>query len=433
MGGKASILIVLGFSLIFAVAGTNFNRVASTSVDNVTDYFSQTTAFNIAQSAANMAANKIFNNPTWMAGFSNKEFSGGKMSATVELVDAFTDTRKITATGVYYDPVNKKDISKSIVIVLQPGRFSRFAYYSAYEPSGIWWTTNDVVWGPMHVQGALSVQGRPVFWGKVTTQSGINYYDPGKYVTKRVWNGRKWVYQSVWEPGSDDPQFLGGYESGVDLKMPDNGVSKLDTASLGGYKFNDKDTVYLLFQGDSIKIKYAKLGSYSSVFAKTFAPNGVIFASNSVLRLEGTVKGKYTVAVSGTSGKGKVFIDNDIVYNSDPRINSNSTDLLGIVAQNDVIITENAANNSDVNIHASIYSQNGGFGAENYNTRPVSGNINLLGGITQSTRRAVGTFSSSSGVTAGFSKNYRYDERLRIASPPFYPATGTFQVVSWYE
>jgi hypothetical protein len=313
MGGKASILLVLGFSLIFAVAGINFNRVASSSVDNVTYYYAETNAFNIAQSAANIAANKIFTNPTWTAGFTDKEFSNGKMSVSVELLNDFANTRKVTATGIYYDPVKKKEIRKDIIIKLQPGRFSRFAYYSANEPSGIWWTTNDVVWGPMHVQGELSVQGRPVFWGRVTTESGIKYYDPGEWVTKRVWNGRRYVYQTVWEPSTDDPQFLDGYQSGVDLPMPLDGVNVLDTASLGGYRFTNRDTVYLMFQGDSIKIKYAKFGTYSSVFAKTFAPNGVIFAENSVLRLEGTVKGKYTVAVSGTSSRGKVFIDNDIV------------------------------------------------------------------------------------------------------------------------
>ena len=70
-----------------------------------------------------------------------------------------------------------------------------------------------------------------------------------------------------------------------------------------------------------------------------------------------------------------------------------------------------SANNSDINIDASIFCQNGGFGAENYSTRPVSGNINLLGGIQQNVRQAVGTFNSY-GITSGFNKRYMYDKRL---------------------
>jgi hypothetical protein len=95
-------------------------------------------------------------------------------------------------------------------------------------------------------------------------------------------------------------------------------------------------------------------------------------------------------------------------------------------------MTENAANNSSINIHASIYCEKGGFGAENYADRPPSGNINLLGGIIQHTRKAVGTFGGG-GIKSGYAKRYLYDERLLVASPPFFPGTGGFEIVSWLE
>ncbi len=37
MGGKAAMLLVLGFSLIFLVFGSNFNSLSTRSVDNNTD------------------------------------------------------------------------------------------------------------------------------------------------------------------------------------------------------------------------------------------------------------------------------------------------------------------------------------------------------------------------------------------------------------
>jgi hypothetical protein len=125
-------------------------------------------------------------------------------------------------------------------------------------------------------------------------------------------------------------------------------------------------------------------------------------------------------------------LDDDVIFSEDPRTHSGSTDLLGIIAQNEVLITDNEANHDDINIQASIYCENGGFGAENYDSRPVSGNINLLGGIIQHTRRAVGTFNSY-GPASGFSKRYKYDERLMVASPPMFPGTGSFEIVSWLE
>ncbi|OGU98517.1 MAG: hypothetical protein A3J84_06600 [Ignavibacteria bacterium RIFOXYA2_FULL_37_17] len=110
--------------------------------------------------------------------------------------------------------------------------------------------------------------------------------------------------------------------------------------------------------------------------------------------------------------------------------------MLGIVAQRDVIITNNSANNNNIKIQASIYSESGSFQAEDYQSRPVSGIIDLYGGGIQNSRGPVGTFSTWHGQTtiqSGFSKRYRYDDRFMIANPPFFPGTGSFEIVSWFE
>jgi hypothetical protein len=167
--------------------------------------------------------------------------------------------------------------------------------------------------------------------------------------------------------------------------------------------------------------------------ASTFAPNGVIFADNAVLRVSGVVKGQYTVGVSGSSGKGDVYLDGDVTYNTNPKTDPHSTDLLGIVANNNVWITDNTANQNNINIDAAIFCQTGGFGAENYSSGSPRGTINLLGGITQHERRAVGTFSYGGNIATGYNKRYYYDNRLMYSSPPSYPNTGIFEIVSWYE
>ena len=113
-------------------------------------------------------------------------------------------------------------------------------------------------------------------------------------------------------------------------------------------------------------------------------------------------------------------------------VDPNSTDLFGIIAENYVWITENSANHNDINIQASVFSEKWGFGAYNYDKRPVDGDINLLGGIQQNYRQPVGTFSSKV-FKSGFTKQYRYDWRLAFMSPPFYPGTGGFKIVSWFE
>jgi len=429
MGGKAALLLVLGFSMIFLIATQNFGSISNRAVDNMVDYTNETVAHDIAVSGANMAANAVFLDNSWMSGYSNVNFNDGKLNVAVQIVDAVKNIKKITSLGTF------GGITRQVQVTLSPSKFSKFAYYSVSENGTIWWTGTDTVWGPFHTQDYLRAYDHPVFYGKATTKKSIKYYDKQK---------------------NDQPYFLGGFEQGVDLPLPTDGLApiKID-ANTGGwdipkststvydsvYKAGKKgkpgtwtvttttqtDTAYITFVGDSVKIKYGYNKTVSTYLSKTIAPNGVIYVEGMDVRLKGTVSGQYTLA-----GEGDIYLDDDIVYTQDPIKYPNSTDLLGICAKNNVWITDNAANHSDININASVYCENGGFGAENYSSRPISGNINLTGGIIQDTRQAVGTFSGS-GISSGFSKRYKYDDRLMSISPPSFPGTGSYEIVSWLE
>ena len=60
------------------------------------------------------------------------------------------------------------------------------------------------------------------------------------------------------------------------------------------------------------------------------------------MRLKGTVAGQYTVA-----SEGNVWLDDNIVYKTNPKIDPTSTDLLGICAKDNVWMTDNSPNKSD--------------------------------------------------------------------------------------
>lgn len=435
MGGKAVLLVVVGFTIIFLTLGLNLNRSATKAVTNATDFYENNVAHDIAVSGANFAANQIFLDPTWTDGYSNVDYQGGEFDVSIEIVNSFKNIRRIISTGTF------DGHTATVKITLQPSKFSKFGYYSVTEPAGIYWTTGDTVWGPFHTQDYIRVSGDPVFMGKATTKYGIQY-DP---VSKNIGN---------------NPEFNGGYEQGVDLPMPPSGVTDIAAAAAnGGIKITGQSVVYLTFNGNNITYQYGNNGQPTTVPASQFAPNGVIYVEGADVRLKGTITGQYTIATSsitttittgggGRRGRGRgrtqtitqggnVYLDGDVTYSSNPLTNPNSTDMLGIVAENNVYISDNSQNNNNINIDAAIYCQNGSFTAENYNRRPVSGTINLLGGITQNTRGAVGTFSinhhSGINIVSGFNKSYRYDERLMYSFPPSFPNTGSFEIVSWYE
>lgn len=407
MGGKASVLLVLGFSAIFLVSGYNLNLISYNSVDNYSGYYEKTIAHNCAVSGANIVANELFFDPDWDDGYHDLSFSGGTIDVEVTLLDATNDIKEILSTGSF------GGVTQEVKIVVQPSNFAKFTYYSEIEPSDSWWNTGDTVWGPMHLQDYLRVSNSPVFMGKVTVKKDIKFKD-----------------ESI-----DDPKFYGGFESGINLPLPNSHVKDLEpVADSGGHNFSGKDTVYLTFAGDSLRFRYAKNDPDSTVLLANIAPNGLLYVQEGNARVKGVVKGNYSLAVWGPATDGNIFIDDDIIYYSDPRSNPNSQDMLGLMARNNIIITDNAANNNDINIQASIYSEMEGLEAENYDSRPVSGALNLYGGVIQKKRKDVSTFDEDTGtLLSGFNKLYKYDDRMLMSSPRNFPNTGSYEIVSWQE
>ncbi len=164
-------------------------------------------------------------------------------------------------------------------------------------------------------------------------------------------------------------------------------------------------------------------------------PNGALLIDSANVRIKGKFTGQLTVSVqsSGVANKGKMYLDSSVAYKTNPLVNSNSTDMLGLCAEDSIVISNNSNNSGNVTIQAALFSLKKGLGVEQYSNGVVRGRINLLGGISQYQRAAVGTLDGSGNVNSGFSKSYSYDNRMMVASPPYYPTTGSYEILSWYE
>jgi hypothetical protein len=400
--GRTSLIMVIVVSTLILFFGGDLSKVSTSAYENYLDYYCKAVAHTIATSVANMACNEIYLSPNWRVGYSNLQIDGGTANATVDTVGG--GKLRVVVTSQY-------NLVKDTIIVLWGlTAFSKFAYYSFIE-GDIYWITGDTVWGPFHSQQRVNVSGDPVFYGKVTAKNGL-----------------------FKKPKSSQPKFYGGFQAGVSLTLPVD-FQPLKVAAQTGGRYVSKKDVSLTFNGDGSVTYQEGTGPVTTVSLSEYAGNGAIYVDNANLRIKGTLSGKVTVAATGSSGaaKGNVFLDDDVVYAHDPR-NGPSEDLLGICADNDVVISENASNNSDIRIDGSVFSRSGGVKAENHNGRPVSGTIYLLGGIIQYQRGPVGTFSGSPPVIDhGFQKRYLYDDRLMVDSPPYFPTTGSYEILSWYE
>lgn len=461
MGGKAAILIVLGFSMIFLVVGQNFSSLTTRAVDNYSGYYETTKAYDLAVSGANMAANQIFMDKTWDAGYQNLSFDGGIINVYVSNTEAGTGGKVLICHKPHGNPNAKVSIyvptdavpahlahgdylgscdggtyntqkavivsegtynglTKVVTVELRPSNFAKFGNY--YYTMSAYPATGDTFEGPFHVNGWLTTYGSPVFWGKATSAKGLRMLGQPK-----------------------DPKFYGGYEDGVNIPMEFDTTGFRANADHIFYDTtgsNSKVDVKLYFNADGTLTYSQKIGAGSWSVSKTvnlssFAPRGLIYVKGGNIYTKGTLNGKVTIvaAKSNIYGAGNVYFENDLVYNKDPRTFPTSTDMLGIVAEQNIRIQDNSdTRGKNIYTQASMYSQNGTIGPEDgLINQSYLGQWNILGGLTASNTRQTAIYDSHGNPIRGLKFVHRYDTRFLLSVPPYFPHTKNFEVVSWLE
>lgn len=474
MVGRASLIVILGFSILFGVASQYWNRSSNRAIQNFVSYYDTTMAHNIAVSAANIACDSVYFGG-WKDTLSTTHmpsgnFSGGASSASA---GSYTITAaRQTWHGYNYLFVIAASqyqsshgvINDTVKILLQPKTFSQYAFYSVNENS-INWVSGDTVWGPFHTEGEMYVGsgGQPVFWGRATAVGGTN--------------------------GQGTPHFYGGYQAGnaVSVPMPTD-ISQTANAAPTSSTFTNPSTgnsydLYMTFNADGTvtysdsvgppsngkrtnKISGSNISS-SSLFGAS--GNAVVLVKDGDAHIQGTLSGQVTIVAqqgsspswtgstykngsyqtpsnsdpgnnlyavnSNSTHDGNVIIESSITYKNDPQSNSSSTDMLGIVADNSVALN-NQKNTGNITIDAAIFARQGSFVYLDYDKSVsgyptgIMGTINMLGSITNKTRGGVG---QGSPLSNGYHKNYRFDNRFKDAYPPFFPFTNTFEMISWRE
>jgi len=228
--GKMSLYLVVGFSLIYMVMGNNSSKMSTQTIENMANYNAKTTAHNIAASGTNLACNEIFLNGAWDEGYANVSYENGYFDASVQILDPWRNIRKLTTIANY------GGVSSTIEVIFKPSSFSKFAYLSISDPTNLYWSNKDTIWGPFHSEGNINAYRHPVFNGKATTKGSVNYYQSEEL---------------------DAPRFYGGFESGVSLTFPPSGLDNIKSlANDDGHVFSGKDTVYLTFANDSVKYRF---------------------------------------------------------------------------------------------------------------------------------------------------------------------------------
>jgi len=418
MVGKGAIIAVFGFALAFSVYQLRISRAVISTTDNFNQYYIETLVHQTALSGMNFGINKVWKED-WTSG--SFQLVSNSCSTLVTVNQIGTDTVKLKALA-WKEVFDKdaigthdlvKEIRDSVVAYFSYSiPISRYFWFTNQE-AGVYWITGDTVWGPIHTNGVLRTSGSPTFYGKVTAYRGIA---PGP------------------STGGNRANFYGGWEVGVYNELPTDMSPLIDAANIGNGDapvntksiYNQNTTFEFLPDGKVIRT----VGSSApdTVLLSEIAPNGVIY-STADIHVKGVLNGQVTIYSNDD-----IWIDDNIVYANDPNVDPNSDDLLGLIARDNIIVSENDPNNDDVVIQACLMAINGSFYAENYSGRPIAGTLTITGSIVQNRRGAIGTFERwSNSITHGFSKRYHFDPRLKNISPPHYPYVRELHLVSWWE
>jgi len=413
MGGKAAIVYVLGFAFVMGYVVLNLTETASRAQGNMSTYAAATESHNVALAGANAALARFYEDTSWRG------------TVTQHLTEAFHGSFTYTVTN----GAGGLPLVRSISLVRGPQGYMRdtievmfgankkqsftlFAWLSNFE-GNVFWITGDTVWGRVHSNSQMHMSGSPVFMEKLTTSKGIDPKLGG---------------------GVNNAIFKNGFETGVgQIEFPTD-LSELFTASTSGGRNYTGDVEVKLFGGssadnDGYALVYAGGTRIDSIALNDGSFNGVIAGTGRV-SVSGTLDGRLSIASNQD-----VYIVDDILYEN--RDFSGSNDVLGLIAETNVMVADNAANSSDCIIDASIFARDGSFIVENWSKGSPRGELYISGSIVHDERGPVGTFHGAGILKTGFSKRYRYDDRLADPTfrPPYYPGfyTRSHAIAGWWE
>jgi len=438
MGGRAALILILGFSSLMGYAILNLGGAATRSVTNMSAYAAMTASHNLALAGANAALSRLYRDTSWGSSAPvtmTQSFSGspfdGSFTATVSPVPGGKLLRSVSSSFVdgnaYGDTVDVTVASSS------DNSFSLFAWMTNLE-NGVFWITGDSIWGRVHSNDNLTMSGSPVFLQKVTTSKGLIPPLGKSQVIGGTTYTNKAIFQNPPAPETGVAQ--------IQLPSDMSGLAAA-AASPNGKKYTTDIWVTLdpggPAEGDGVAyVRQTQLGPIiDTVGLGDPNFNGVIMGTG-VVNVQGTLDGRLTIASysTPTASTNNIVIQQDIFYQHDPR-NGASSDMLGLVANNNVIVADDIPGATGRTIQGSVFARTGSFTAQNYSTRPINGDLNILGSIVQNSRGPVGTFNGSATLQSGFLKRYKYDVRLADPSvrPPFYPGfiKKTYSISQWWE
>ncbi len=288
------------------------------------------------------------------------------------------------------------------------------------------------IFGPFHSNGGIRFDGVA---HNIVSSSRATYVDPDTGATQPgVWTSWPNEYNTtmgsnVFLAGKDfpvNPQDFNGVVADLALMKQAAQASNtyFNNSGRGRHIILKNDDTFDIRTVSSYNAYSFNITSYSGSWQNFPIPdNGVIFVEDNVW-LEGTINSrKVSVAAAdltfGTSPN--VFIQHDIHYT-----NYDGTDVLGIVAEQDVEIIRDSED--DLHLDAAFLAQKGRVGRKYYfnNYKTL---ISIYGAIVSNQRFGFG-YTDGTGYA---NRNLWYDNNMLYYPPPYFPTGTKYALDLWEE
>jgi hypothetical protein len=440
--GRTSLMLIMVFNMTFMYLGFRLATAASSAYEKYCAYADIEQAGMTLESAANIAiSNSLMTAPVAVDTFLCTNDAFGKAIFTIKRIPRWTafgnrDGDSLVVFGSY--PLTGSVLSSitcTTSVRVKGNAFSQYVFYSESEKIGtspIYWGAGDTCRGRLHTQDNLYTNGKADFKGKVTTKGNVTSSGTAPVFEQGHTKADVAIPSSLNDLTTlgASGEFISGLNTYVEF-LPDGRV----IVRTGANGWSETSTAFNASPNGTVP----KCTVYASVAA--VAASGVLLVQDAELHVKGKLNGSITLGCVESTSSGtlsKVFIDSSLTYSTPPPSTKNpsnvSTSMLGIVATNDIMVSQyinhfsgtGKVNLTNVTINASMFSQKGGFGAENYSTRGASGKLSIVGGIQQHVRRPVAQLPD------GFLKDYDFDNNLLTRDPAGYPKT-PFVIQNWVD
>ena len=447
--GKLAIIIISGsIVILFPIINSNLinhnpvidrfvQNYESRELQNAATSYAAMVIYNISQESKAGTFDIADFNYTETA----TDFEDAAITVATVLDSPSVSSYRVSVTSVL------NNITATAEVVSEQIPFSYYGQFFNSWPGNLYYGTGEGVDGPLHINGGLGV-GQipgPVFTGNISITGNVHY-----------------------RAGATPDNFMGfqgdSLIEGADPITLPNQLDFLDKPAAvqldNLFEFSSEiDDLYINFDddagGNGIMEVYAvpfdypdlaipdSLAKYRKIIRldSLSTYNDLVYSQTKDLHLQGELNGQLSVA-----SEERMFITDDITYKVDPISDDTSTDILGLISNDNVYIETREKpytsgeyyNEDDTDVHASIFTTES-VKIVGIRTSDVCaywpgprrrGTFTTIGGRLQ--EYASATWSGSHNFR-GFKEKIIYDRRFRQLRPPGIPFTLERRTSRWKE